>query len=156
MASNPFANPRVGVAAIIQRQDGKIVVGKRESSHGAGTLQLPGGHLEFGESLFTCAERETLEESGLKVRGVKVVAVTNDIYEDLGKHYITVFVRCEMEDPSAEPVNLEPEKCSGWDWKAWQEVREINEAARGGDGKVKLFLPLQHLVEENPDIEKSA
>ncbi|KZL74206.1 NUDIX domain-containing protein, partial [Colletotrichum tofieldiae] len=155
MVPNPFANPRVGIAAIIQRKDGKIVVGNRESSHGAGTLQLPGGHLEFGESFFTCAERETLEESGLRVRGVKVAAVTNDVYEDLGRHYITIFVRCEMEDADAEPVNLEPEKCSGWYWKTWQEVREINEAAKAGNGSVKLFLPLQHLVEENPDIETS-
>lgn len=34
----------------------------------------------------------------------------------------------------------------------WQEVRDINEAAKGGESP-KLFLALQHLVEENPDIE---
>ncbi|KAF6793786.1 Nudix hydrolase 1, partial [Colletotrichum musicola] len=63
MSCNPFDFPRVGVAAIIQRKDGRVVVGKRQSSHGAGTWQLPGGHLEFGESFFDCAARETLEET---------------------------------------------------------------------------------------------
>lgn len=50
-----------------------------------------------------CAEREVLEETGLKVRGVKIVSVTNDVFEDAGKHYITLFVRCEMVDQAAEP-----------------------------------------------------
>ncbi|KDN71219.1 putative NUDIX domain-containing protein [Colletotrichum sublineola] len=153
-ASDAFAHPRVGVAAIIQRRDGKIIVGQRKSSHGAGTIQLPGGHLEFGEPFFLCAERETLEETGLRVRGTKLVAVTNDVFGDLGKHYITIFVRCELEDADAEPVNIEPEKCGGWSWVTWDEVRAINEAAKAGQG-AKLFLPLQQLVEQNPDIETS-
>ncbi|KAJ3959729.1 hypothetical protein N0V92_003668 [Colletotrichum tropicale] len=151
---NPFANPRIGVAAIVQRKDGKIVVGKRESSHGAGTWQLPGGHLEFKESIFGCAERETLEETQLKVKASKIVGVTNDVFEELGKHYVTLFVRCEMEDEAAEPVNLEPEKCSGWYWMSWDEVREINVKAKEGGG-MKLFMPLAHLVEENADIENA-
>lgn len=70
---------------------------------GTGTWQLPGGHLEHGESVLFCAEREVLEETGLKVRGVKIVSVTNDVFEDAGKHYITLFVRCEMVDQAAEP-----------------------------------------------------
>lgn len=68
-----------------------------------GTWQLPGGHLEHGESVLVCAEREVLEETGLKVQGVKIVAVTNDVFEEAGKHYITLFVHCEMEDKAAEP-----------------------------------------------------
>jgi len=72
-----------------------------------GTWQLPGGHLEYGEAFFACAERETLEETGLKVRATKVVATTNDVFADQGKHYITIFVRCEMEEPDAIPQVLE-------------------------------------------------
>ncbi|KAF4847847.1 Nudix hydrolase 1 [Colletotrichum siamense] len=163
---NPFANPRIGVAAIVQRKDGKIVVGKRESSHGAGnvnpsqiptpegTWQLPGGHLEFGESIFGCAERETAEETQLMVKASKIAGVTNDVFQEQGKHYVTLFVRCEMEDEAAEPVNLEPEKCSGWYWMSWDEVREINAKAKEG-GAMKLFIPLAHLIEENPGIENA-
>lgn len=111
-------NPRVGVAAVIPNAQGKIICGERLGSHGSGMLscresrhskltphpgtwQLPGGHLEHGESFFACAERETLEETGLKVRGVKVMSVTNDVFPE-NKHYITIFVLCEMLE-DAEP-----------------------------------------------------
>ena len=42
--------PRVGVGVIVQR-DGRILLGKRLGAHGEGTWALPGGHLEFGESV---------------------------------------------------------------------------------------------------------
>lgn len=64
---------------------------------------FPGGHLEHGESFYECAERETLEETGLRVAGRRVLTVTNDVFEDVGKHYITVFVVCEMADPDQQP-----------------------------------------------------
>jgi 8-oxo-dGTP diphosphatase len=77
-------------------------------------LQLPGGHLEYGEEIFACAEREALEETGLKVRGTKLVAVTNDVFEEQGKHYITLFVRCEMVDVDASPqVRIRRTRLSG-------------------------------------------
>ncbi len=69
----------------------------------AGSWAFPGGHLEMGESFFTCAERETLEETALRVKGVKVVAVTNDVFDAASKHYITIFVQCIMEDTDAQP-----------------------------------------------------
>lgn len=140
-------NVRVGVAALVVNPDGKILVGSRKGSHGSGetetpsssiilgrdrppanaqtgTIQLPGGHLEFGEDITTCAARETLEETGLVVRpSPKVAAVTNDVFEKEGKHYITLFVWCDMADPSAVPEVRLPIPClhhlrdssvSGW------------------------------------------
>lgn len=44
-----------------------------------------------------------MEETGLKVKGVKLMNVTNDVFTDLGKHYITLYVICEMSDPEAQP-----------------------------------------------------
>jgi 8-oxo-dGTP diphosphatase len=41
--------PKVGIGVIVYRK-GKILIGKRLSHHGAGTWEIPGGHLEFGES----------------------------------------------------------------------------------------------------------
>lgn len=50
-----------------------------------------------------CAERETLEETGLSVKGLKVLTVTNDVFEDDDKHYITIFVVCKLLDEEQEP-----------------------------------------------------
>ncbi|KAJ0160308.1 Nudix hydrolase 1, partial [Colletotrichum tanaceti] len=103
-SADPASNPRVGVGAVIRNPTtGKLLVGRRLSSHGHGTWQFPGGHLEYAESVFTCAERETLEETGLVVQATRLAAVTNSVFSDAGKHYITLFVLCEPVDPSAEP-----------------------------------------------------
>lgn len=53
----------------------------------------------------TCAERETLEETGLCVKGQRLVAVTNDILHDgeLVKHYVTLYILCTLEKNDSQP-----------------------------------------------------
>ncbi|KAI0881561.1 NUDIX hydrolase domain-like protein [Annulohypoxylon maeteangense] len=153
--SHPY-HVRVGVAVLIRNSEGKFVFGKRKGSHGAGTWQFPGGHLEMGESFFACAERETLEETGLKVIAEKVFAVTNDVFDQETKHYITVFVTCRRVNENDQPEVLEPEKCESWNWIGWNQIRQWCEHH---DDEVtpewaqnKCFLPIRDLVKENPHI----
>jgi 8-oxo-dGTP diphosphatase len=102
----------VGIGVIIVR-DGKILIGKRLSSHGNGTWEIPGGHLEFGESFEDAAVREATEETGLKDLKVKgVISIHNDIAYD--KHYVSVGVL--LESKTGEPTNPEPEHSSDWHW----------------------------------------
>ncbi|KAI0473765.1 NUDIX hydrolase domain-like protein [Xylariaceae sp. FL0804] len=149
--------PRVGVAAIVRNDDGDFVMGKRTGSHDAGTWQFPGGHLEMGESFLACAARECLEETGLRVAGVRVVAVTNDVFDET-KHYITIFVLCRMLDPGARPEVLEPEKCEGWHWVGWDRVRqwcEHHDETTGEWADKKCFLPIRNLVKEYGQLDLS-
>lgn len=44
---------------------------------------------------------------------------------------------------------MEPDKCGGWVWKTWDELKK---AKNGSDGDNELFLPLVRLFEEYPDI----
>ncbi|RYC78983.1 hypothetical protein BFJ63_vAg18138 [Fusarium oxysporum f. sp. narcissi] len=141
-------HPHAGVCALIINHDGKILTGKR-----IGTIQVPGGHLEFGENPFACAKRETLEETGLEVRAIRHVATTNDVFEEANKHYITIFVLCEMVDKNAEPQTLEPEKCEGWNWKTWGDLMKINSSASGEQGEELLFLPLANLLKQDTSPE---
>ncbi|KAI0170067.1 nudix domain-containing protein [Pestalotiopsis sp. NC0098] len=156
MSTTPAPHPRVGVAAVIRNASGQLVVGKRLSSHGKGTVQFPGGHLEYGEEFFACAERETLEETGLRVKAVRLVAVTNSVFVEDCKHYITLFVLCEMLDPEATPQILEPEKCESWSWVSWDTICEwVDHHDDHSDTRwadKKCFLPILHLVKENRNV----
>jgi 8-oxo-dGTP diphosphatase len=68
-----------------------------------GQWGFPGGHLEQQEDFFACVERETLEETGLVVRCLKVIGVTNDKFPEANKHYVTVFTKCVRQDPKQQP-----------------------------------------------------
>jgi 8-oxo-dGTP diphosphatase len=111
--------PRVGVSVILIR-DGKTLFGLRKGGHGAGTWAFPGGHLEFGESFYAAASREVMEETGIVIAPdqFRVVATTNDYFEDIPLHYVTVFLTAWLDvgKPGGEPKLLEPDKCSAWEW----------------------------------------
>jgi len=68
-----------------------------------GTWALPGGHLEFNESIEACAEREVLEETGLNVGHFRFLTATNDIMLAEGKHYVTLFVGCRITGRVKKP-----------------------------------------------------
>jgi 8-oxo-dGTP diphosphatase len=61
----PF-RPQLAVSAAIFR-DGKILLARRARSPGKGFYSLPGGRVEFGESLHTALHREVDEETALKI-----------------------------------------------------------------------------------------
>jgi len=102
-----------------------FLIGRRLNAHGSGTWALPGGHLEFGESIEECACREVLEETGLKLdRGsVRFLSATDDFMPNevakegqvKGKHYITMFMVGRRENEEQEAKNLEVNKCEGWE-----------------------------------------
>jgi 8-oxo-dGTP diphosphatase len=125
--------PKVGVGVIVIR-DNKVLLGKRLNAHGNHTYNFPGGHLEFGESIETCAKREVFEETGLKVDKIIVGPFTNDIFKEENKHYITIFALCESK--IGEPQVMEPEKCTGWNWYNWNHLPQ------------PLFLPIQNLLKQ--------
>jgi 8-oxo-dGTP diphosphatase len=113
------ARPRVGVGVLIVR-NGRVLLGERRGSHGSGTWAPPGGHLEYGETVEACAEREALEECGLRVRSVTRGPYTTDIFEAERKHYVTLFVTAVCD--SGEPSVREPHKCAQWRWCAWSDL----------------------------------
>lgn len=104
-------NPRIGVGVIVIH-DGKVLLGKRKGSHGAGEWSFPGGHLEFGETVESCAFRELSEETGLKALSAHMGPWVNDIFEE--KHYVTLFVFVDKFEGDLEL--LEPHKCERWEW----------------------------------------
>ncbi len=83
---------RVGVGAVVRRADGALLMVRRRGVHGDGTWSTPGGHLDFGESPEECALREAHEETGVTAEHPRVVATTNDVIIEDGRHYVTLWV----------------------------------------------------------------
>lgn len=104
--------PKVGVGVVVFK-DGKILLGKRLGSHASGVYAGPGGHVEFGESFEEAARREVREETGLEVKNIRVISLSN-LCHWKNKQYADIGITAEWE--SGEPKNMEPEKCDGWDW----------------------------------------
>jgi 8-oxo-dGTP diphosphatase len=104
--------PQVGVGMMILR-NGQVLLGKRQGAHGADTYGWVGGHLEFGETLEDGCRREALEETGLEIKTLKLICVSNIIQYD--KHYLDLEFLATI-DPQAEPQVLEPDKVESWQW----------------------------------------
>ncbi len=129
--------PFVGVAVIIKKNE-KVLLGKRKNAHGAGTWALPGGHLEFNETIENCAEREVYEETGLYIKNIRYGAYTNDIFTEEQKHYITLFVTAEYSHGDCKVK--EPHKCEQWEWFPWNDLPKPR------------FLPLENLLKQGFNI----
>jgi len=125
--------PLVGLGVLIFNEDNQILLGKRIASHGHSSWAPPGGHLEFGESFEECAARELEEETGLKIEGFEFVAITNNVFIEDDKHYISVFVKAKLPEEQ-EVVNLEPYKVEKWEWFGVDDLPD------------DLFLPLRNLI----------
>ena len=63
---DPSIRPQLAVSGVIFR-DGKVLLVRRARSPGKGFYSLPGGRVEFGESLHTALHREVDEETGLRI-----------------------------------------------------------------------------------------
>ena len=125
--------PKVGIGVVIIKE-GKVLMGKRKNAHGDGTWSFPGGHLELNESWEDCSERETLEETGVKIKNIRFGIVTNDIFKKEEKHYITIIMLSDYD--SGDVKIMEPEKCEKWEWFDWDELPK------------PLFIPVQNLKEQ--------
>jgi 8-oxo-dGTP diphosphatase len=66
VSADPSTRPQLAVSAVIFRE-GKVLLVRRARSPGKGFYSLPGGRVEFGESLHTALAREVDEETGLRI-----------------------------------------------------------------------------------------
>jgi 8-oxo-dGTP diphosphatase len=66
-------HPQLAVSAAIFR-DGKILLVRRARSPAKGFYSLPGGRVEFGETLHAALHREVGEETALKIAIIDLAA----------------------------------------------------------------------------------
>jgi len=91
--------PQAGVGAIIFRGTEVLLV-KRGHPPALGKWSIPGGLVELGESLEASVRREVLEEVGLDVKVIDLVAALDRVILDrdgqIEYHYILLDFLCEV------------------------------------------------------------
>jgi 8-oxo-dGTP diphosphatase len=109
--SSPRVQFTIAVDVFLVR-DGKLLMGKRQNTFGAGFWGLPGGHLEKDETVEMAALRELKEETGLVAENVTFAIVFNNNNRE--EPYIHFGMLAS--GVSGEPQLKEPDKFSGWQW----------------------------------------
>ena len=67
-----FLNPSSAVAAFILNEKGELLVTQRRYDPGKGTLDLPGGFCDIGETVLEALRREVKEETNLEIQDVGI------------------------------------------------------------------------------------
>ena len=106
--------PGVGCGAAILR-DGRLLLVKRRRAPEAGHWSLPGGKVEFGESVAAAVKREIREEVGLDIALLRDLGLVEMIGID-GQHWVSPIYLAQAAEGEAR--NNEPETLEAIVWAA--------------------------------------
>ena len=97
-----FMNPASAVVALITDAEGRVLVERRKLEPAKGTLDIPGGFADTGETVEEAVAREVKEETGLTVKAARYLFSLPNVYRysDLDIHTLDMFFACEVEDTS--------------------------------------------------------
>jgi 8-oxo-dGTP diphosphatase len=116
------SHPQLAVSAAIFR-DGKVLLVRRARSPAKGRYSLPGGRVEFGETLHTALHREVDEETALKIE-IAGLAGWREVVPGTsgGGHYVIMSFAARWS--SGEPV-LNDEH-DDFRWLAPESLGDLN------------------------------
>ncbi len=128
VARHVLRRPVVGIVAVARTPSDEIVLIRRTDT---GQWALPGGTLEWNESLRDACERELREEAGAETIELgELVGVYSAPWRDRRFHAVTVVVGAKVRAPSGKPMNP-------------AEISEVGSFAEGS-----LPEPLAHGMSE--------
>ena len=106
------AQPEVCVGGIITCR-GELLLIRRGRGAGVGLWSIPGGRVEFGESLVAAVQREVAEETGIVVSEWRYVGHVERISDDW--HFVIHDFVAEIEvGPRPEPVAGDDASDAAW------------------------------------------
>lgn len=115
-------HPHIGVGIVVRNSNNDILLGLRRGEHESNVWGLPGGALDMGETIFACARREVMEETGLSIDNLELVSISDDVPgPQAPNHFVSIGVRATAD---GEPTLNEPQKCREWRWFALSDLPE--------------------------------
>jgi ADP-ribose pyrophosphatase YjhB (NUDIX family) len=117
----PPSHPQLAVSAAIFR-DGKILLVRRAGAPARGFYSLPGGRVEFGESLHAALHREVAEETALKIEIIGLAGWREVLPGTGGGHYLIMSFAARWN--SGEPVLNE--ELDDFRWLAPDALGDLN------------------------------
>lgn len=94
-----YMNPSASTAAFILNEQGELLVERRGKEPAKGTLDLPGGFTDIGETVEEGVAREVKEETGLTVTSAEYLFSLPNVYRfsAMDIHTLDFFFRCHVE-----------------------------------------------------------
>ncbi|KAF1782612.1 NUDIX hydrolase domain-like [Phytophthora cactorum] len=81
----------------------------------------------------------------LDLKEAKFATVTNDPMENEGKHYITILMQAVVDDEQTVR-NMEPNKCEGWSWVPWADLRSRDDILRRCPRDSRVYTNVQQAL----------
>jgi 8-oxo-dGTP diphosphatase len=133
---------KIGIRpATVTIKDGKVLLVKSKYEENEFYL-FPGGGMEFGETIEETAIRETLEETGLKVKIKRLLHLNEYICkDDWNKRSVTAFFLAEPIEENSDSLTNDGGKIKKIVWASLNELNDL-------DVRPKI---LSDLISENID-----
>jgi 8-oxo-dGTP diphosphatase len=134
-------SPILGVGAVIWNDKGEIVLIRRGKPPRQNEWSIPGGHLEWGESLREALVREVREETGLAIEVAGLIDAVDLLARDgsgnVTRHYVLV-------DYAARAI--------GGELRAGSDAAEARWVAFSGLGDYELWRETRRIIEASKSI----
>jgi len=98
MTTKQYKNPLPTVDIIIKYRGGIVLIKRKNPPHG---WAIPGGFVDWGESMEAAAVREAKEETGLDVKLIRQFHTYSDPSRDARFHTITTVFEAEAQGEAA-------------------------------------------------------
>lgn len=132
--------PIPGVGAVITNAAGQVLLIRRGQPPRQHQWSIPGGKLEWGESLKTGLQREIMEETGLGIEIERLIDVVDLVTRDgsgaIISHYVLIDFKCAYAGGELRPGSDAAE--ARWvdpaaldQYGLWDETRRVIAAGLG-------------------------
>lgn len=115
----PFANVRTGVGAVVLNAAGELLCVQEKNGplKGAGVWKVPTGLVDPGEDLQRAAEREVLEECGVRATFHRLLAFRQQHGLVFGQSDLFFLVALKLDGPD-QPIRVQESEIEAGGWVA--------------------------------------